>query len=191
MQLGWSCTKFSPHFEMPSHKMKPNKLMISASTVSPLSLIVFLKTLIWNIKISILHVCWILKFLIWQFIGWFKSDCNWWVPWWHEHFWIRCWPSIKSNRWIKRWSSWWVQSSVPPLLGDPRVGEPISGSPPDNGCELILFGCSNKTSLPWINNPLAIGMLIGGIVVVVDWTNTPLGIRTSCFNPKISILTKY
>jgi len=47
MQLGWSCTKFLPHFKMLFHKMKPNKLMILASIVSPLARIAFLKILMW------------------------------------------------------------------------------------------------------------------------------------------------
>jgi hypothetical protein len=58
--------------------------------------------------ISILHISWILKFPIWQFTSWFRSNYNWWVPWWQEHSWIRCMPSIKSNMWIKLWSSMWV-----------------------------------------------------------------------------------
>jgi hypothetical protein len=47
MQLGWSCTKFSPHFEMFYCKVKPNKLMILTSIVSPLAFIYFLKNMMW------------------------------------------------------------------------------------------------------------------------------------------------
>ncbi len=45
--LEWSCTKFLPHFEILSLKVKSNMLMMSTSIVSMLSLITFLKILMW------------------------------------------------------------------------------------------------------------------------------------------------
>ncbi len=68
----------------------------------------FLENFNVNIMISILHICGILQLSIWQFIGWFGLSWNWLIPWWQKYPWIRCLPSIKSNRWIKWWSSKWV-----------------------------------------------------------------------------------
>jgi hypothetical protein len=81
---------YSPHFEMLSCKVKQNGLSIGSYYL--------LKNFNVSIKISILHICRILKFLIRQFISWFKANCNRWVPWWHEYPWIK-------------WSSSW-QSSI-------------------------------------------------------------------------------
>jgi hypothetical protein len=127
------------------------------------------------IRISILHVCWILKFSIWQFIGWFRFNCNQWVSWWHEHSWIKCRPIVKSNMWIRVVVLWWSQSSNPPPLSDPPLGKSPGGFPLD--CKLVLLGYWNKTSLPWTSSPLVTCMLTGRIDVVVCWTSTPLGIR--------------
>ncbi len=43
-----------------------------------------------NIKVSILHIGWILKFFVWQFTSWFILNYNRWIPWWHEYSWIKC-----------------------------------------------------------------------------------------------------
>jgi hypothetical protein len=106
--IGMILYKVFAHSEILSFKMKPNILMISTSTISPLGSYCLFENSDVNIKINILHVCWILKFLLWQFINWSRSNCNQWLQWWHEYPWIRCWPSIKSNKWIRWWSSRWV-----------------------------------------------------------------------------------
>jgi hypothetical protein len=96
--------KFSPHYDM-SHKVKPNKLMIFPSIVSPLALIAFLKTLMWaSWSISFTYVGY------WNFqcgnllVGSIELES---ISLWREYPW-RCQPFIKANRSIKWQSSKWV-----------------------------------------------------------------------------------
>ncbi len=80
-----------------------------------------------SIKINILHICGILKLLIWQFIGWFRSNYNRLVPWWHEYPWIRCRP-LGGYR----------LDDPPPK--DPPLRKPLGGFPLNCGYELALLG---------------------------------------------------
>jgi len=155
MQLGWSCTKFSPHSEIFYCKVKPNRLMISTSTISPLAFIVFLKNMMWALGlVSFAYVgYWSFRYgsllvaLDWLATSGYDGGTN-----------------ILESGANHPWNPT-CGSSNSPLSGfwsnDPPLGESLGGSPHDCGCQLILLGYLNTTSLPQTNSSLATCMLIG------------------------------
>ncbi len=56
-----------------------------------------------NIRITIFDKGWILQLFVRQFgyQFWYMLYNGLLIPWWYKHAWIRCWPFIRSNKWIK------------------------------------------------------------------------------------------
>ncbi len=64
-----------------------------------------------NIMVNIFHIGWILHFMYGNLVVCSNIGCvaiGGYIPWWHKHAWIKCWPSKWSNTWIKWWSSKWI-----------------------------------------------------------------------------------
>jgi hypothetical protein len=76
-------------------------------------------------------------------------------------------------------------------LNDPPLGEPIGGSPPNFGYELMPMGYWIGTLLSYIGSPVVTCMLTSETIVIACWTCTLLMERTSCFSPKVGILIGY
>jgi hypothetical protein len=144
-------------------KVKPNRFVILASIVSPLTLIVFLKTLMWaSWSISFTYVgyrsFWYGILLVGSY-GYHTATNG-----YHGGMNILELGVHHSEKTMHG------SCGGPPSgfwLGDPWLGKFSCGFPPIYGCKLTFLGYWIETSLPWIGSPLVTCMLIGKVVIVI------------------------